>query len=596
MSGKNDTEIIRKDSEERLRIALESAGLGTLDCDLQSQTYEVFGDERTREIFGLPARRVPLDQFLLTIHPEDRETAQATIRDGAGVPQKMTRHVELRVLRPNGEVRWVVISGKAIFDNRGPGSLPVRCIGTVMDITEHKNAEDSLARDLEAMTRLQELGSLFVREGDLQPVLEQIVEAAIAISGADFGNIQLYDSNSGLEIAAQRGFPQWYLDYWNQVTAGNGSCGTALAAGQRVIVVDVEESPVFAGTPGLEMQRRAGVRAVQSTPVMSRAGKALGMFSTHFKTPHMPDEHALKLLDLLARRTADIIERAQTAKTLRGAKDILAQANQDLEDKVRERTGKLEETIAELEGFSYSLVHDMRGPLRAMLGYATILQTEAITRLQPEEADLLRRIGQAAKRMDELVVDSLNYSQLLRHDLPVQPIDLRALIQGLVQTYPNLQPPQAEVSIEMDRLLVCANEAALIQIFSNLLGNAVKFVAPGVKPRVHVSAIIHDCPPSLATNEKDCVFVWIEDNGIGIPKYAHERIFGMFQRMHRPEEYPGTGIGLALVKKSLERTGGEITLESEPGKGSRFCVQLPLAVKASEENLHAEERKESVVR
>ena len=518
------------------------------------------------------------------------------MRDGAGVPQKAARHVELRVLGSNGEIRWVVISGKALFDDRGPGLLAVRCIGTVMDITEHKNAEHSLARDLEAMTRLQELGSLFVREGDLQPVLEQIVDAAIAISGADFGNIQLWDENSGLKIAAQRGFPQWYLDHWNQVAAGNGSCGTALAAGQRVIVPDVEKSPIFAGTPGLEIQRRAGVRAVQSTPVVSRSGAPLGMFSTHFKVPHMPDEHALKLLDLLARRTADIIERAQTAKTLRGAKDILARANQDLEDKVRERTSKLEETIAELEGFSYSLVHDMRAPLRAMVGYAGILQTGAITRLEPEEADLLRRIGQAAERMDELIVDSLNYSQLLLQDLPVEPIDLRALIQGLVQTYPNLQPPQAEVFIEMDRLLVCANEAALIQIFSNLLGNAVKFVAPGIKPRVHVWARVDDCPPGLTKEEKGCVFIWIEDNGIGIPKYAHDRIFGMFQRMHRPEEYPGTGIGLALVKKSLERTGGEITLESEPGKGSRFCVQLPVAVKASEENLQVDERKETVAR
>ena len=110
------------------------------------------------------------------------------------------------------------------------------------------------------MTRLQQVGSFFAREHDFQPVLERIVDAAIAISRADFGNIQLLDLDSDLKIAAQRGFPQWYVDFWNEVTAGSGTCGSALAAGRRVIVPDVEQSPVFGDKPGLEMQRRAGGR------------------------------------------------------------------------------------------------------------------------------------------------------------------------------------------------------------------------------------------------------------------------------------------------------------------------------------------------
>jgi PAS domain S-box-containing protein len=239
-----------------------------------------------------------------------------------------------------------------------------------------------------------------------------------------------------------------------------------------------------------------------------------------------------------------------------------------LEQLVNERTAKLRETIADLEGFSYSLVHDMRAPLRAMQAFAAALEEDCGSRLDPQGLDYLRKIKTAASRMDHLITDSLNYSRLLHEELPLAPVNLDHLVRGLAETYPNLQPPRAEIRVEMDDLSVLGNEAALTQVFSNLLGNAVKFVAPGVTPRVRVWA--ESRTPGRA-------LIWVEDNGIGVPKDAQEKVFGLFQRMHRTEEYPGTGIGLAIVKKSLERIGGQVSLESEPGKGSRFCVELPLA-------------------
>ena len=157
-----------------------------------------------------------------------------------------------------------------------------------------------------------------MQEGNLERVLGEIVDAAIAISGADFGNIQLLDpESSALRIVAQRGFPAWWLDFWTSVPPGQGACGTTLQRGERVIVEDVERSPIFAGTPGLEIQLKAGVRAVQSTPLVSRSGRPLGMFSTHYKTPHRPEERVLRVLDLLARQASDIIERAQYEEGLR---------------------------------------------------------------------------------------------------------------------------------------------------------------------------------------------------------------------------------------------------------------------------------------
>jgi signal transduction histidine kinase len=142
----------------------------------------------------------------------------------------------------------------------------------------------------------------------------------------------------------------------------------------------------------------------------------------------------------------------------------------------------------------------------------------------------------------------------------------------MVQTYPNLQG--ADIRVEFADLLVLGNESLLTQCFGNLLDNAVKFVAEGVKPQVRVWT-----EPSTI-DEQPATSICIDDNGIGIPKAAQERIFRMFQRMHPETEYPGTGIGLAIARKAVERMNGRISLESEPGKGTRFQIELPRPAEA----------------
>ena len=185
-----------------------------------------------------------------------------------------------------------------------------------------RKTEEGLVAEFDAITRLHKLASLSVSEAGLEPILDEIVEAAIAVSSADFGNIQLLDPvSSDLTIVSHRGHPQWWLDFWQNVSKGQGGCSTALDQGERVIVEDVEQSPVFAGTPGLEIQLKAGVRALQSTPLVSRSGKPLGIFSTHYKKPHRPDERALRLLDLLARQAADAIEHTQVTSALRQSEE-----------------------------------------------------------------------------------------------------------------------------------------------------------------------------------------------------------------------------------------------------------------------------------
>lgn len=248
-----------------------------------------------------------------------------------------------------------------------------------------------------------------------------------------------------------------------------------------------------------------------------------------------------------------------------------AEANRALVAEIAERAraeDRLRETVQELEAFSYSIAHDMRAPLRSMQGFSEILEAEHAHQLDAEGLDFLRRIASGARRMDALILDILNYSKAGNGDLELRPVDVGRVIREIAATYPTLQPGLADILVSPDLPPVLANEAALTQVVSNLLGNAVKFVAPGVRPHVRVRG--------EAINGAH-VRLWFEDNGIGIPERFHPRLFKIFSRLQRREDYEGTGIGLAIVRKAAERMNGTVGVESSEGAGSRFWVQLPRA-------------------
>ncbi|HVV00190.1 MAG TPA: HAMP domain-containing sensor histidine kinase, partial [Verrucomicrobiae bacterium] len=197
-----------------------------------------------------------------------------------------------------------------------------------------------------------------------------------------------------------------------------------------------------------------------------------------------------------------------------------------------------------------------------MESYASLLRDEIKPAASSRAEDYLERISNAARRLDLLILDALNYSQVLRGECPLAPVDLQSLIDQLIRSYPDFQPPKAEVRVEGELPVVQGTVAGLTQCFSNLLGNAVKFVGPGVQPKV----VIYSEPVPAGFR------VWIKDNGIGIPAESHERVFNLFQRLDN--RYPGTGIGLAIVRKVAEQMQGAAGVESEPDKGSRFWIDL----------------------
>jgi len=253
----------------------------------------------------------------------------------------------------------------------------------------------------------------------------------------------------------------------------------------------------------------------------------------------------------------DITARKNTEEQLR----LL---NEDLEKRVEARTQALLKSNEQMESFCYSIAHDLRAPLRAVAGFSGLISENYGPVMDQEGREYLSRIQNGAERMDQLIHDLLEFGRLNTVNLATEDVDLEQIFpRVLVQCEKEIEEKHARI-IKKRLQPVHGHPLMLQVVLANLLSNAVKFVPAGVQPEVTVRS----------EENGSHVRVWVEDNGIGIALQNQQKIFGVFQRLHLSEQYPGTGIGLALVSKGVERIGGRVGVESEPGKGSRFWIDL----------------------
>jgi PAS domain S-box-containing protein len=253
-------------------------------------------------------------------------------------------------------------------------------------------------------------------------------------------------------------------------------------------------------------------------------------------------------------------------------------ARREAEDKVMQLNGELEKRITaltevnrELETFNYSISHDLRAPLRSMSGFAQALMDGQASKLGAQEADYVRRIANSARRMDMLLQDLLEYSRVSRASMPPTTVNLDGVVSEIVTLREReIEQCKARIEVKAPLGIVTAHMPTVQQILANLIDNGLKFVSKDTTPQLRVWSEM------VASNGHEQVLrVWVEDNGIGIEKEFHEKIFGLFERLHPSHAFPGTGLGLAIVRKGVERMGGRVGLESQQDHGSRFWVELP---------------------
>jgi PAS domain S-box-containing protein len=270
---------------------------------------------------------------------------------------------------------------------------------------------------------------------------------------------------------------------------------------------------------------------------------------------------------LNARLQQEISERKHAEDSLRRAQAQLTDRAGQLEGLVSKRTSELTATNQQLEAFVYSIAHDLRAPLRAMQGFSAMLVAEAGAGLEETRKDYADRISKSAQFMDALLGDLLVFSRISQQRVELTSVNLVTVVESvLLHLQKDIEEENARVESSGPWPVVLAHEPTLTQVLANLVSNALKFVVPGVPPLVRLRA------EELA----GFIRVWVEDDGLGIAREHLDQIFRVFTRLNG-EKFAGTGIGLAIVQKGVERMGGRLGVESVPGQGSRFWFELKKA-------------------
>jgi signal transduction histidine kinase len=288
--------------------------------------------------------------------------------------------------------------------------------------------------------------------------------------------------------------------------------------------------------------------------------------------------HSLRARRAQARLEAEAARLADQSQTLAGRIKELEQAQakwsaytRELETMLDRRTTELQESNRTLVDICHAIAHDFRAPLRATHSFSTLLLDSHSAKLDEKGCEFAQRIATASLRMDRLIGDLLAYGQAASFSPSLNPVHTDHLVRHVVESLRNARlPPGARLEVAYPLPPVQADPMLLTQALTCLIENALKFVAPGVAPRVQVRAELN----------QGWVRLVVQDNGIGIPPEFHDQIFHTFTQL-APQRYEGTGMGLAIVKKAVERMGGRFGLQSAPAQGSCFWIELPPARSAS---------------
>lgn len=415
---------------------------------------------------------------------------------------------------------WQLVS--ALRRTSMPGEDRPKNRGVARLVTAVKDL--SLARDLEAIMRITR-------------------SAARELTGADGATFVLKDGDRCFYADEDAIQPLWKGQRFPMT-----QCISGWVMMQKVpaICEDIESDPRIPK----EVYRRTFVKSLLVVPI--RTESPIGAIGNYWAEKHMPSTDEIELLQTLANTTAVAMENVQVYS--------------ELERRVRNRTVQLEHANHELEAFSYSVAHDLRGPLHAVGGYAQLMSMKHAESLDPESQNFLGEISAGVERMTGLIDDLLRLAKLTKEKLSPKELDLSAIAESLFVRI-RLRHPSRKAEIRISPgLKACADEGMMKIVLENLLSNAWKYSA-----RREVAMIeMGELPP----REGQPVY-YIRDNGAGFDPTMMEKLFAPFQRLHRQDEFEGTGVGLATVQRIIHRHNGLIWAEGAPDRGATFYFSLP---------------------
>ncbi len=554
-------------SEDHLRLAMRAAGLYLWEVDVR--TGETTLSANVNEVIGFPIDRDAVDVMARIdrlIVAEDRvgqRAAASRAMRGEG-----DLHEIARIINPSsGETVWVEGHGALIRDADG---TPRRLVGVGMNITARKLAElalqdnrAELARDLEDTQRLQEISGLLIEDHDSDELYQRILEVAMAIMRADFASIQRLDADrSQLHLLAWQHFHPASAEFWQLVSVDSGtSCGSALRHGERIVVPDVHSQDFHPDPLTLQQFTRSGIAAVQSTPLTNRKGQMVGMISTHWREPHVPEPRELRLLDILVRQAADFIERRGATEVLREREEQLRRLNDQLESRVRERTAQIEALFVRLMGVQEDEQRRIARNVHDHLGQQMTALRMNIAALG-EYAKRDHRFLERTDGLRQLAADLDESIDCLTWELRPAALDhtgLAGALEQLVQSWSRCFDIRAEFAATAhdDRRLTADAEINLFRLVQEALHNIAKHAAAS-----------HACVMLTTESKRDELLLIIEDDGRG------------FDAESLPARTSHSGFGLTSMRERAALAGGALTIESATGQGTSIFVRVPFISRA----------------
>jgi PAS domain S-box-containing protein len=549
-------------SEALLRSTFEQAAVGIAHVD--PETFHVLiANDKFCDLLGYAKQElVGTDSRCLI--PADELPSHIAERKALLAGQLGSSSSERLLVKKGGALAWFSRSLSLV---RASDGTPRYFISVIEDISARKGTEARLRKVERARRVLGDCSGVMVHAQDEAELLHGMCRTAVESGGYRMAAVAYAEHDQGKTVrtVAQAGFEEGYLAQaklsWADNEHGRGPAGQAIRGGRPVVVRNAQTDPSFA--PWRESALQRGFNAVITLPLSSQ-GEPFGVLGLYASDVDAFDTDEVALLEQLAADLAYGITSLRTRVAQARTEGELAKLNAELEMRVAHRTAALQEVNRQLESFSYTVAHDLRTPLRAINGFSAIVAMENEGKLDAASCDYLKRIRVGSERMGQLVDDLLDLTRLSRQAVRWQDFDLSACAAGAVAALSEAHP-ERQVSIAIQPGMMAHGDPGLIAVvLENLIGNAWKFTAETGSATIEVATVQVDGALAYA----------VRDNGAGFDMRYATKLFEPFQRLHEPDRFEGTGIGLATVKNIILRHGGRIWIDSAVGRGTNVFFTL----------------------
>jgi PAS domain S-box-containing protein len=563
-----------RSSETLYRRAIDAAGAVPYYRDFNTNTYTFMGEgilqmtgysaaEMTPQIWeSLELEGFPRGKLAgLTYEEADQLTEQ---------DQSILWECDYLIRTRSGQQRWVADTSVVGLDANG---VQAGVVGILQDITERKLAQQKIAQTAQQLAMLNEIGRAVSEVTDLETVLEIIRQQLEKVVKFDFYSVRVFNETERTvtHLAVYENGRYWPEP--DMPITPDTHAWKVFETGESILHLLTEqeiEEYQHSNYP------QVGARAEMTTSLifapLKKHGKTIGALSVQRYQQNAYTLEDLALVEAVAIPVSIAIENARLFTSLQDelaerkrAEAQIRELNADLERRVQERTAELAAINRELESFSYSVSHDLRAPLRAMTSFSHILKEDYQSVLDEDGLAHLERIIGSGKKMNLLIDDLLSLSRLGHKPMNLQEVDLDNLVRASIETLAHQAAGRQIEWVLADLGIAIADPTLLQQVYANLIENAIKYTGKRELARIEIGC--------LEQNGSKKVY-FVRDNGAGFDmKYAN-KLFGVFQRLHRDEDFQGTGIGLATVQRIIHRHGGRIWAEAEPGKGATFYFTI----------------------